>query len=182
MPIPPPIDAADTFKTWRENYNELLDNVLSKDHYWTLERTLPTIVTQYVNIGYWERTDGAHSFSIDLVFSDVNFSIAKKYSFTTNKELINSLWYRVEPIYDTGESNGNNFDLEVNRSENKTNIRITRTAGSYAGTASLTVFAGEDSNPLSYTANSGTGGATTEVEDLPGRNFALEGPIDGGIF
>jgi hypothetical protein len=106
----------------------------------TLQRDLPTVVNDTIEIGTFELSGSGHTFDIAVTVSQGGMSIAKAYTIASQFG-INSVWEIALPLVDTGEFSGQNFDLDL-KQENATNqlaLRLRRTVGTTAGTATIQI-------------------------------------------
>lgn len=133
-------------------------------HAWTgllrgtdFTRTVPTTVGQYVQLGSFTITNGAHAFKIFITVSDSGFSVSKSYIITPKYDDITT-WTDVNPITDSGAYSSNNFALEVNVTTTVVAFRLRRTQGSTAGTANVFIEYGYNAI---YSSASGTGTSTS---------------------
>jgi hypothetical protein len=104
----------------------------------TVTRAVPTTVDDIIEIGTFTLTHSAHTFDIAITVSAASFSVAKAYTLVTNFG-INSDWQTALPLFDTGAFLSQNFDLDVKQvdGDQKLYLRLRRTAGTTAGTATI---------------------------------------------
>jgi hypothetical protein len=105
-----------------------------------LTRTLGTTVGDVVEIGNFSVNQGAHNIRISVTVDNASFSVAKTYSITSNWNITGGIWQEVVPISNSGMYGGaNDFVLDVRSPDNVTYIRLRRTNGSAAGTATVRI-------------------------------------------
>ncbi len=104
-----------------------------------LTRTMPTVVGTEVDIGTYALSNGAGSFEASVTVPNGGFSVSKNYSFPIKYDQTTNTWVIVQPISDTGAYSGNDFTLEANMSGATLSLRLRRSAGTTAGTASIVI-------------------------------------------
>lgn len=105
-----------------------------------LRRAIPTVVNDAIDIGSFKLTNDAHVFDIAITVSESGFSVAKAYAIATNRS-INAAWQIALPLVDTGAGSSQDFDLDILQADaaSTLSLRIRRTAGATAGTATIQI-------------------------------------------
>lgn len=100
-----------------------------------LQRTMPTIVNNYVDLFSLALTSGAHNLRLNVnVITSTTMSISKSYTLTISANQTSGAWRVLMPESDSGQFNSQNFEVLVNVSTSTVSFRIRRTAGSVSGT------------------------------------------------
>lgn len=102
-------------------------------------RTLPVVVDDCVDIGTFTISNGAHSMRLSITVPSSGFSVAKEYDLVALYNQTAGAWQIVNPIVDTGVYSSQNFRLEAMVSNNVVTLRIRRTSGTTAGTATILI-------------------------------------------
>lgn len=103
-----------------------------------LTRDIPTTSTSHaVNIGTWSILNGVSFFEILIQVNNTGFTISKYYKFSIINNSTSGSWNKVTPEVDSGSSNSNNFELEINSDNSTFSLRIHRTGGSTQGEAKV---------------------------------------------
>lgn len=126
---------------------------------YSITRTLPTTVGNYVEIGNFSILNGGHSFNISITISSVGVSISKTYSINTQYAAV-ATWKTVNFLTSSGAYSGQDFELEIMQDTYITYLRIRRTAGTTAGTANINIQNTGLSTDV-FTGTTGTGVSTT---------------------
>jgi len=132
-----------------------------------LTRTLANTANATVNLGSVIVIHGGHNLRIALTASENSFSVAKTYLIPIQYAGIPSTWTTVIPIYDTGSYVGNNFQLDVNGSNDQAHFRIRREGGMNVGTIYARI---ESVGPsiLQFTENGSVGIASSKPTQIYG--------------
>ena len=106
-----------------------------------LRRAIPTTVNNMIELGNFLLTNDAHALDVAAVVSDASFSVAKRWLIVTNRS-INADWQEALPITDTGPGSSQDFALDVKQvdADSKVYLRLRRTAGTTAGTATIRIL------------------------------------------
>lgn len=104
-------------------------------------RSLPTAVGNYINIGTFQTSLGAHNLRVAITVSESSFSVSKVYDITTQYDETANAWLVVRPTWESGPwSTAADFELLANQSTETITLRIRRTLGTVVGTATVQVF------------------------------------------
>lgn len=105
-----------------------------------LRRAVPTTVADSVEIGSFKLINDAHAFDLAMTVSDSSFSVAKAYTIVTQRGM-NTDWEIALPLFDTGPGSSQNFELDVKQTDaaSTVSLRLRRTAGTTAGTATIQI-------------------------------------------
>lgn len=107
-----------------------------------LTRPLPLTVDDTVELGTFLLLNSAHTIDVAVTVSATGFSVAKAYTLATAYG-INTDWQTALPLFDSGPFTGQNFALDVKQinSDQSLALRLRRTAGTTAGTATIQLSA-----------------------------------------
>ena len=125
----------------------------------SLTRTMPTVVGNTVQIGFFTKSQGAADYKIDVVVPASGVSIAKSYIVSSFYNGTSSAWQVLPPITSSGAFSGHDFVVEIKGINLLDSLRIRRTAGTSAATAYVDLSWGAAA-VTSFTALSGTDNPT----------------------
>jgi hypothetical protein len=128
-----------------------------------LTRTIPTIVNDYVEIGNFSLSNGAHNFRVSITNSNSSFAAAKNYNITAYYGQTLNIWKEVVPSVDSGPYGGNDYALDINIVGNGAFLRLRRTSGTTAGTAKIRIESLGQTDDV-FTATSATGSAAAPTD------------------
>jgi hypothetical protein len=109
---------------------------------YSLQRTMPTVVNDVVDIGSWSQVNsqGVGQFDITVSIMSGGWAQTKRYVAGVFYHATAGAWQRLAPISTTGIYGGaEDFEVDISSSAYTTSLRIRRTAGSTAGTATVTM-------------------------------------------
>lgn len=118
------------------------DVIIGSENIYSLTRTLPTVVDDIVNIGSFALSNGVATFRISITVQGTNFPAAKEYAFAVRWDLTAGAWQMVQPLSDGGVYFGDDFVLEASVSSGTTSLRLRRSLGTNAGTATVIITKG----------------------------------------
>ncbi len=128
-----------------------------------LTRTLPTTLNNYVEIGNFATTNATHILRVSVSVDSTNFSVAKFYVIAIMYAFLNGVWTKVTPLSNTGPYGSNDFDLDVNVSGSTTYLRVRRSGGGTAGTATVRLESTGVSSDV-FTSTSATASTTAPTQ------------------
>lgn len=102
-----------------------------------MARTLPTAVSDYVDVVSWTSGSQANVFALSVNVSDGAFAASKHYIAALNYNATGGAWRVLRPLSDGGAFNSNNYEVLINVSNRTVTLRLRRTAGATAGTARI---------------------------------------------
>jgi len=110
------------------------------NHTIILTRVLPTTVDDIIELGSFKMGFSGHTFDLAVTVSDNGFSVAKAYTLVIQYG-INADWEVALPLFDTGEYASQDFALDVKQNDGASRVflRLRRTVGSTAGTATIQI-------------------------------------------
>lgn len=103
----------------------------------SLTRDVPSTLDDIIEIGNFSVGNGGRVLEIELSSTDASFSRSKTYLLATRWNQTDSSWVNALPITETGHNNDNNYDLDINVSNNVAYLRLRRSGGS---TTAATVY------------------------------------------
>jgi hypothetical protein len=107
-----------------------------------LQRTIPTVTNDVVQIGSWDQqsSQGAGQFDITVTVMSAGWAQTKRYAAGVFYHATAGAWQKMFPISTTGIYGGaEDFDVDINSNAYTASFRIRRTAGSTAGVATVTI-------------------------------------------
>jgi hypothetical protein len=105
-----------------------------------LIRTAAVTIGSYVDLGTFNKTNGAHTMQIMINSSNPSYSVAKIYNLATQYNQTTGIWKALWPNNDTGVYT-DDFELLVNVLNNETSLRIRKSLnGTMGGTYSVTIL------------------------------------------
>jgi len=121
-----------------------------------LVRSLGSAINSTVEIGNWNISDGAHTFSVFVTASLSGYSVSKSYIISAQYNQTGSSWTTVSPISNPGPYT-DDFALEIQVNNNAALLRLRKTLGStYGGDHQITILGVGDPGDA-WTATSATG-------------------------
>jgi hypothetical protein len=104
----------------------------------TVNRNLPTVINDYVEIGNLARVSGSHVFRLSACAS-FNVSLAKHYIVNVEYNQTAGAWQVLQPLTDGGPYSGNDFAIDINVNAATAFLRIRRTAGATADSVAIVI-------------------------------------------
>lgn len=139
----------------------------------SLSRTLPTNTSTNngVDIASVTLTNGAAHFAVTVTIASSGYSTSKYYNFAASYNQTNNVWTTAIPLASTGAYQAlQDSDLEINVSNFVLSLRLRRTLGTTAGTASITI---EHQGTVTdtFTASSTVATVTAPTTFFPATNL-----------
>lgn len=101
-----------------------------------MERTSPTVVNNYVDIGTLNLANSAHSFRLSVSVETLNYTISKQYMVNVGANYTTAGYKIIEPITSslTPSSSKQDFQLLMNVVNGLLTLRLRKSVGTLAGT------------------------------------------------
>jgi hypothetical protein len=104
-----------------------------------LVRVTPTIANDYIEIGNFNLSQGAHNFRLYITNSASGFSVSKSYIISCSWDQTANVWKSLSPISNSGAYSGNDFDVDINVFGQTAALRLRRTSGTTAGISQIRI-------------------------------------------
>jgi hypothetical protein len=169
------MDGTASFATTASALNEMTHLVMT--------RTLTGASGNFVNIGFWDITNGPQALIIGTSVGDPGFSMSKTYILNgfygdASNLYTSGSWRTVLPIASTGNYNARDYRLEAMMAQSVLYMRLV-TNGVQSGTCHIKILqlGGSNSTNL-FTPLTTTGSTLTNNPDIwPGSNIGIEGGL-----
>lgn len=94
-----------------------------------LTRIIPSGINDFIEIGNFNFSQGAHNFRISISNNTGAFSVAKTYIVSCLFNQTSNIWKVVSPVSNSGDFAGNDFDLDINVASQIASLRLRRVSG-----------------------------------------------------
>lgn len=104
-----------------------------------MERTSPTVVNNYIEIGSISKANASHSIRLSIAAEVANYTVSKQYMINVGSNFTNGGYKVITPITESSKAStsANDFELLCNVVNGLMTLRIRKRAGTTAGTLKI---------------------------------------------